>query len=65
MLIRFIVWLIVGYIIAKILGAVLYTIRKYFSNGEAPKNVYPSAAPKQRYHNVEDVDYEEIEEKKK
>lgn len=65
MLIRFIVWLIVGYIIAKILGVMIYSIRKFFSSGEPKKTVYSSSKSKQVYRDVQDIDYEEIEDTKK
>lgn len=62
-MVRFIFWIIVSYFFAKLLGAAIVSVRKYL-RGERP-----TVAPRTRqktvpYENVQDVDYEEVVEKK-
>lgn len=65
MLLRFIVWIIIGYILAKIIGAVIQVIRKYFSSNRSSQSIHSQREKKQVYRDVQDVEYEEVEESKK
>ncbi|MBW7889161.1 MAG: hypothetical protein H3C35_12515 [Bacteroidetes bacterium] len=62
-MVRFIFWIIVSYFFAKLLGAVLFSLRKLFSKKQS--SVPPRAQQSSIFYgNVEDVDYEEVDEKK-
>lgn len=61
-IIRIILWMIVVFIAAKIAGSVLRYVRKIIS----PPRVAAGNTDRgpESYHNVEDVPYEEVTEKK-
>jgi hypothetical protein len=62
MLVRFIIWIIVVYIIAKILGVVLQQVRIFFGSfGTSQPNVRQHGTTNNR--RIEDVDYEDVSDK--
>ncbi|MDD8017146.1 MAG: hypothetical protein PHP42_02110 [Bacteroidota bacterium] len=62
-MVRFIAWLIIGFILAKILGAVLRALRNLFQPAPPQHPVQPRQG-KQPYTNVQDIDYEDVSDKK-
>lgn len=64
-MIRVIFWIIISFIAAKIFGAVLRTVRIIFFPGNPLKPKVHRPQQRQSSHVIEDVDYEEITDKKK
>lgn len=58
-MLRFIIWMIVVYIAAKIIGTLIRSIRLYFTPN---KDVFSphSPSPLDRQKKIEDIPYEEI-----
>ena len=63
-MLRFIVWIILIYILAKILGVVLQIIRPFFAQPRKPRPTVQMKETKQQFDNVQDADYEDITDKK-
>ncbi len=64
MLFRFIVWLIIGFIIAKIFGVLLKTVRNFLFPPSYIKGSVRDRKENREQHEIQDVDYEEIKDKK-
>jgi hypothetical protein len=66
-MLRIIFYIIVAYIFAKVLGVVLQAVRVLFTAGQSGETTPVQPSPsrqKMPYSNVEDVDYEDITDKK-
>jgi len=62
-MLRFIVWMIIVFVAAKILGQVIRTIRLMLTpNRDIAKKT--SASPYSRHTSIEDIPYEEIKDTK-
>lgn len=62
-MVRFIIWMIIAFIVVKFLSVALRAVRKFLQPG---KFVHPSSQQKpQSYSDVQDVEYEEIKDKQK
>ena len=63
-MLRFIVWIILVYILAKILGVVLQIVRPFFGTTRPPQSGVQMKKTKQQFDNVQDADFEDITDKK-
>ena len=63
-MLRFIVWIILIYVGAKILGVVLQFVRPFFDPSRKPKSTVQDKQTKQQFDNVQDADFEDITDKK-
>ncbi len=63
-MLRFIVWIICIYILAKILGVVLQIVRPFFETTTKPQGTVRKKDAKQQFDNVQDADFEDITDKK-
>jgi hypothetical protein len=61
---RFILWIILIYILAKILGTVLQFLRPYFQPRQKSEPAVHEKQTKQEFDNVQDADFEDITDKK-
>ena len=63
-MLRFIVWIILIYIFAKVLGVILQFVRPCFSPRKQPQSTVHEKKTKQQFDNVQDADFEDITDKK-
>lgn len=63
-MLRLIVWIILIYIAAKILGTLLQFIRPYFQHRQKPEPPVKDKMTKQQFDNIQDADFEDITDKK-
>lgn len=63
-MLRFIVWIILIYILAKILGAVVQFLRPFFLPPKQSQPTVREKQTKQQFDNVQDADFEDITDKK-
>lgn len=63
-MLRLIVWIILIYILAKILGVVLQIVRPFFEPPRKPQSTIRQKETKQQFDNVQDADFEDITDKK-
>ena len=61
---RFILWIIIIYIFAKILGAILQVVRPLFTTSQKPQPKVREKTAKQQFDNIQDADFEDITDKK-
>lgn len=63
-MLRFIGWIILVFLFAKILGVVLESLRPWFRPASKPEIHEDEKKVKQDYQNVQDADFEDINDKK-
>ncbi len=63
-MLRFIVWIILIYIAAKILGTLLQFLRPFFQRKLKPEPPVKAKMTKQQFDNIQDADFEDITDKK-
>ncbi|MGA7160549.1 MAG: hypothetical protein WBZ48_06085 [Bacteroidota bacterium] len=63
-MLRFIVWIILIYIFAKLLGVLLQIVRPFFGTPRSPVSGVQMKKTKQQFDNVQDADFEDITDKK-
>ena len=61
---RFVLWLILFFIIAKVLGVVLQFLRQIFAPQQKPKDSVGRKKSSTQFNEIEDAEYEDISEKK-
>ena len=61
---RLILWIIIIYIFAKILGVILQVVRPLFTPTQHPKPKVREKMAKEQFDNVQDADFEDITDKK-
>ncbi len=63
-MLRFIAWIILIYIAAKILGTLLQFLRPWFRPRQQPEPPVKDKKTKQQFDNIQDADFEDITDKK-
>lgn len=63
-MLRFIGWIILVFLFAKVLGLVLESVRPWFRSTAKPEVREEGKPVKQDYPNVQDADFEDITDKK-
>lgn len=63
-MLRFIAWIILIYIAAKILGTVLQFLRPLFQPKQKQETSVKDKATRQQFDNIQDADFEDITDKK-
>lgn len=63
-MLRFIVWIILIYIFAKVLGMVLQIVKPFFSPPQQPQSKVHEKKTKEQFDNIQDADFEDITDKK-
>jgi len=63
-MLRFIAWIILIYIAAKILGTLLQFLRPFFQPQQKPEPPVKEKMTKQQFDNIQDADFEDITDKK-
>ncbi len=63
-MLRFMVWIVLIYIFAKVLGVVLQIVRPFFGPPRIPQSGVQMKKTKQQFDNVQDADFEDITDKK-
>jgi hypothetical protein len=63
-MLRYIAWIILIYIAAKILGALLKFLRPFFQRKLKPEPPVKDKMAKQQFDNIQDADFEDITDKK-
>jgi len=61
---RLILWIIIIYIFAKILGVILQIVRPLFTSTKVPKPKVRDKMAKEQFDNIQDADFEDITDKK-
>ena len=62
-MVEYIFFIIVNYLVAKVIGVALHAIRAFLQPTKFVRTP-PPTGNKQRYDNIQDVDYEEIKDPK-
>jgi hypothetical protein len=63
-MLRFILWIILIYILAKILGTLLQFLRPFFQSQHKSEPAVHEKQTKKQFDNVQDADFEDITDKK-
>jgi uncharacterized protein YneF (UPF0154 family) len=63
-MLRYIAWIILIYIAAKILGTLLRFVRPFFQPKLKPEPPVKEKMTKQQFDNIQDADFEDITDKK-
>ncbi|HTX18003.1 MAG TPA: hypothetical protein VMG34_05010 [Bacteroidota bacterium] len=63
-MIRFLIWIILIYLLAKVLGVVLQVVRPLFDPPESPQPTVRVKQNKSQFDNVQDADFEDVTDKK-
>ena len=63
-MIRFILWIILIYLLAKVLGVVLQAFRPFFGSRRQQPPPTREKKTKEQFDNVQDADFEDITDKK-
>jgi hypothetical protein len=63
-MLRFIAWIILIYIAAKILGILLQFLRPFFQPQQKREPPVKEKETKQQFDNIQDADFEDITDKK-
>jgi hypothetical protein len=63
-MLRFIVWIILIYIFAKVIGVILQIVRPFFKPPQQPKSTVHAKKTNPQFDNVQDADFEDITDKK-
>jgi hypothetical protein len=61
---RFVIWLILLFILAKMLGVFIQWLRLILGPGPQPKDTVEQKGNRQQFQNIEDADFEDISDKK-
>ena len=61
---RYILWIIIIYIFAKIFGAILQVMRPFFTPAQKPQPKVREKKAKEQFDNIQDADFEDITDKK-
>ena len=63
-MLRYIAWIILIYIAAKILGTLLQFLRPFFQRRQKLETPVKDKMTKQQFDNIQDADFEDITDKK-
>jgi len=63
-MLRYIAWIILIYIAAKILGTLLQFLRPFFQSRQKLEPPVKDKMTKQQFDNIQDADFEDITDKK-
>lgn len=63
-MLRFIAWIILIYVAAKILGMLLQYLRPFFQPRQKSEPPVKEKMTKQQFDNIQDADFEDITDKK-
>jgi hypothetical protein len=63
-MIRFVLWLILFFIVAKVFGVVLQFLRQVFAPPQKPRDGVGRKDSGSQFNDIEDADYEDITDKK-
>ncbi len=63
-MLRLVLWIIIIYIFAKILGVVVQVLRPLFTPTQPPKPKVRQKTAKEQFDNIQDADFEDITDKK-
>ena len=57
---RLFIWIVIGFIIAKIIGAVIQVFRNLLAPPKVPQKPIEPGKKQEDYKNIEDADFEDI-----
>jgi hypothetical protein len=63
-MVRLILWIIIIYILAKILGVILQVLRPLFNQAKQPQPKVREKMAKEQFDNIQDAEFEDITDKK-
>jgi len=63
-MIEFFLWIILIYLLAKVLGVVVQVVRPLFDPPESPKPSVRVKQDKSQFDNIQDADFEDVTDKK-